>query len=120
MRKLYEKFHIIYFQKRIISAATIRRNTVNCMGQKIFTRYRSFLNRVRDKFCRNPIGDFSQNNFLPLSLGLPPTPISSVIQTKLSVVSKHLLYAAFLLPVARARRDCDVVAGVRGEAHEAV
>ena len=28
MRKLYENFHIIHFQKRIVSAETIRENTV--------------------------------------------------------------------------------------------
>ena len=28
MQKLYENFHIIHFQKRIVSAETIRRNTV--------------------------------------------------------------------------------------------
>ena len=28
-RKLYEKFHFFYFQKRIVSAETIRGNTVN-------------------------------------------------------------------------------------------
>ena len=29
MRKLYENFHIFYFQKRIVSAETIRGNKVN-------------------------------------------------------------------------------------------
>jgi hypothetical protein len=29
MRKLYENFHIFYFQKRIVSAETIRGNTVS-------------------------------------------------------------------------------------------
>ena len=28
MRKLYENFHILYFQKRIVSAETIQGNTV--------------------------------------------------------------------------------------------
>ena len=29
MRKLYENFHIVYFQKRIVSPETIRGNMVN-------------------------------------------------------------------------------------------
>ena len=29
MWKVYENFHIFYFQKRIVSAETIRRNTVS-------------------------------------------------------------------------------------------
>ena len=77
---------------------------------KRFSPYK--LNKVRGKFSRNAIGDFSQTNYHQ-PLGLPPTPISSVTQTKLPVVSKHLLYAAFLLAVARARRDGDVAAASR-------
>jgi hypothetical protein len=32
MRKLYENFHIFHFQKRIVSAETIRGNTVFIQG----------------------------------------------------------------------------------------
>jgi hypothetical protein len=36
MRKLYENFHVLHFQKRIVSAETIRGNTV-FMKSFIFT-----------------------------------------------------------------------------------
>jgi hypothetical protein len=44
MRKLYENFHIFHFQKRIVSAETVRGNTIvsqlkpsniQCKGKKV-------------------------------------------------------------------------------------
>jgi hypothetical protein len=45
MRKLYENFHILHFQKRIVSAETIRGNTV-CVDTCDFTVHMSFCRRL--------------------------------------------------------------------------
>ena len=42
MRKPYEDFHILYFQKRIVSAETIRGNTVFWKGHKNSNQYSIF------------------------------------------------------------------------------
>ena len=39
MQKLYENFHILHFQKRIVSAETIRGNTVCCQVCKSFDNF---------------------------------------------------------------------------------
>ena len=44
MRKLYENFHIFHFQKRIVSAETIRGNTVNTDHRNIITGAPKFVN----------------------------------------------------------------------------
>jgi hypothetical protein len=45
MRKLYENFHILHFQKRIVSAETIRENMVKLNAtQNSYKKYKKFRN----------------------------------------------------------------------------
>ena len=61
MRKLYENFHILHFQKRIVSAETIRGNTVAkekywawklaAFSTKIWKEFDSYLWTVKVNTC---------------------------------------------------------------------
>ena len=46
MRKLYENLHIFYFQKRIVSAETIRGNTVIFRNEYLAHRIQQLQNRL--------------------------------------------------------------------------
>ena len=54
MQKLYENFHIFYFQKRIISAETIRGNTVLCWSfQKAYKPVQQSRQQALRAYCTN-------------------------------------------------------------------
>ena len=72
MRKLYENFHIFHFQKRIVSAETIRGNTVLKPGKLLYFIKVSKIAKFQSKFVKNyqnlPVFVFQLLTFFPTSI----------------------------------------------------